>query len=116
TVTTTFINQVITGAANYGMMLPAGEQRYAVIGYCWGGSASWDHAINGGVKGFAGAVPYYGLPYTSGGGRATASAPATPAVVNIDSLKKINVPVMLLSGTKDARITALMPQIDSAMK
>jgi carboxymethylenebutenolidase len=116
TVTTTFINQVITGAANYGMMLPAAEQRYAVIGYCWGGSASWDQAINGGVKGFAGAVPFYGTPYTSGGGRATATTPATPTTVNIDSLKKINVPVMLLSGSNDTRITALMPQIDSAMK
>ena len=33
-----------------------------------------------------------------------------------DSLAKIKVPLMLLSGSKDARITAAMPSIDSAMK
>jgi carboxymethylenebutenolidase len=115
-VNSTDLNRTITAAANYGMMLPAAEQKYTVTGFCWGGTASWDHAINGGVKGFAGAVPFYGTPYTTGGGRATASSPATPAVVNTDSLKKIQAPVMMFSGSKDARITALMPQIDSAMK
>ena len=35
---------------------------------------------------------------------------------NADSLTKIKVPVMLLSGSKDARIGAGMPALDSAMK
>lgn len=115
-VTTTDINKVITAAANYAMMQPAAEQKYAVIGYCWGGSATWDHVINGGVKGFAGGVAFYGTPYMSGGGRATATQAATPLVVNLDSLQKIHTPIMLLSGSQDARITAAMPQIDSLMK
>jgi carboxymethylenebutenolidase len=109
-------NKVITAAANWAMMQPAAQQKYAVIGYCWGGSTTWGHAVNGGVKGFSGGVAFYGLPYMSGGAPATAGSPAQPATVNIDSLKKINAPVMLLSGSKDARITAAMPQIDSAMK
>jgi carboxymethylenebutenolidase len=33
-----------------------------------------------------------------------------------DSLAKIKTPVMLLSGSKDARIGAAMPAVDSAMK
>jgi len=37
------------------------------------------------------------------------------AVPNADSLKKITVPMMLLSGSKDARIGAAMPGVDSAM-
>ena len=110
------INMAIIAAANYAMMQPAAEQKYAVIGYCWGGSATWDHVINGGVKGFAGGVAFYGTPYMSGGGRATATQAATPLTVNVDSLQKIHTPIMLLSGSQDARITAAMPQIDSLMK
>lgn len=107
---------IIDAAANYAMMLPAAEQKYAVIGYCWGGSATWSHAINGGVMGFSGGVAFYGTPYTGGGQRATATTPAVPATLIADSVAKITKPVMLLSGSKDARITALMPAIDSMMK
>jgi carboxymethylenebutenolidase len=106
---------VIDAAANYAMMLPAAEKRYAVIGYCWGGSATWSHAINGGVMGFSGGVAFYGTPYTSRGTPATATTPAVSGGLIADSMAKITKPVMLLSGSKDARITALMPAIDSAM-
>jgi carboxymethylenebutenolidase len=109
-------NRIISAAANFAMMQPSAEQRYAVIGYCWGGQTTFMHAINGGVKGFAGGVAYYGLPYTSGGGRATATTPATPLTIIPDSLAKISVPVMLLNGSKDARISAAMPALDSMMK
>lgn len=109
-------NTVINAAANYAMMLPSAQQKYAVIGYCWGGSASFGHAINGGVKGFSGAVPFYGTPYMTQGTPATATTAAVPSVVSADSLAKIKVPVMLLSGSKDARIGAAMPAIDSIMK
>lgn len=114
-VSTTEQAAIIDAAANYAMMLPAAQQKYAVIGFCWGGSATWSHAINGGVMGFSGGVAFYGTPYTAGGQRATATTPAVPATLIADSMAKISKPVMLLSGSKDARITALMPAIDSAM-
>ena len=97
-------NRGIDAVARYAMSQPSAAQRYAVIGYCWGGGTVWMHAVNGGVPGFAGGVAYYGLPYMNG------------AVPNGDSLSKIKVPVMLLSGSKDARIGAAMPAVDSAMK
>jgi len=97
-------NRGISAVARYAMSQPSAAPRYAVIGYCWGGTTVWLHAINGGVTGFAGGVAYYGLP------------PFNGAVPNTDSLGKITVPVMLLSGSKDARITAGMPALDSAMK
>jgi len=109
-------NRAIIAAANYAMMQPAATQKYAVIGYCWGGTTTFYHAINGGVKGFVGGVAFYGLPYTSGGSPATATAAAVPASIVADSIAKIKVPVMLLSGSKDARISAAMPQLDSMMK
>ena len=110
-------NKVIVAAANYGMMLPSAAQRYGVVGYCWGGSTAFLHAVHGGVRGFSGAVAYYGgFPYTSGGQRATATTPAMPVSIVADSVAKIRVPVMLLNGSKDARIAASMPALDSIMK
>ena len=109
-------NMAIIAAANYAMMQPSAQQKYAVIGYCWGGQTVFMHAVNGGVKGFAGGVAYYGLPYMSGGSPATATAAAVSATFTIDSLKKIKAPVMLLNGSKDARIAAAMPALDSLMK
>ncbi len=97
-------NEGIDAVARYAMSQPSAAQRYAVIGYCWGGSTVWTHVINGGLPGFAGGVAFYGTPYMTG------------PVPNADSLAKIHTPVMLLSGSKDARISAAMPAIDSAMK
>jgi carboxymethylenebutenolidase len=97
-------NRGITAAANYAMSQPSADRRYGVIGYCWGGTAVWGYAINGGTTGFGGGVAFYGTPYMNG------------AVPNGDSLAKIKTPVMLLGGSKDARIGAAMPGIDSAMK
>ncbi|WP_373057805.1 dienelactone hydrolase family protein [Gemmatimonas sp.] len=109
-------NRVINAAANYAMMLPSAKQKYAVIGYCWGGQTVFMHATNRGLKGFSGGVAFYGLPYTSGGSPATATTAAVPAGINVDSINKIKQPVMLLNGSKDARIAALMPSLDSIMK
>jgi carboxymethylenebutenolidase len=103
-VNTTDRNMGITAAARYAMSQPSAAPRYAVIGYCWGGSTVWAHAVNGGTTGYVGGVAFYGTPYMSG------------AAPNGDSLARINKPVMLLSGSKDARIGAAMPAIDSAMK
>jgi len=96
-------NKGISAAARYAMSQPSADQKYAVIGFCAGGTTAWYHAINGGATGFAGAVAYYGLPPMNG------TAPVT------DSLKKITKPVMLLSGSNDGRISAGMPGVDSAM-
>jgi carboxymethylenebutenolidase len=95
----------VTAAAIYAMSLPSAAPRYAVIGFCWGGQTVWMNAINGGAPGFSGGVAFYGpQPYGVGG------AP------NADSLAKITKAVMLLSGTKDPRIGAAMPVVDSIMK
>lgn len=93
----------ITAAARYAMSQPSAARRYGVIGFCWGGSTTWVYAINQGVPGFSGAVAFYGLPYMDG------------PVPDADSLARIRVPVMLLSGAKDARIGAAMPAVDSSM-
>lgn len=97
-------NRIIDAVASYAMAQPQAEHRYGVVGYCWGGGTVFMHVVNGGVSGFVGGVAFYGLPYMNG---------ATPIR---DSLAKIKVPVMLFNGSKDARISAAMPAVDSAMK
>lgn len=96
--------KAIDAVAKYAMSQPSAAQKYDVIGFCWGGQTVWLHAINGGIPGFSGGVAFYG------------PAPFNGPVPNGDSLKKITKPVMLLSGSKDARIGAGMPATDSAMK
>ena len=97
-------NRIISAVAKYAMSKPTAEQRYGVVGFCWGGTTTFMHAVNGGAPGFAGGVGFYGLPYMNG------------SVPIADSLAKIRVPVMLFSGAKDARIGAAMPAVDSVMK
>jgi carboxymethylenebutenolidase len=109
-------NRAIAAAAGFAMTQPSAEQRYAVIGYCWGGQTVWGHSVNGGVKGYVGGVAFYGSPFQVAGTPATATTPAVPARPAFDSLAKIRVPVMLLNGSRDARIGAIMPAVDSAMK
>jgi carboxymethylenebutenolidase len=97
-------NRGIVAAARYAMSQPSAAPRYAVIGYCWGGATVFGHAVHGGTSGFSGGVAYYGITYVTNG------------VPNADSLGRINKPVMLLNGSKDQRIAAAMPAIDSVMK
>jgi carboxymethylenebutenolidase len=103
-------NRGIAAVARYAMSQASAEQKYAVIGYCWGGQTVFMHATNGGINGFSGGVAYYGTPYMN---PAPQGGSATP---NADSLAKITKPVMLLNGSKDARIASAMPAIDSTMK
>ncbi len=100
----------VQAAAAYAMAQPAAEKRYGVVGYCWGGSTAFNHAVFNG-KGLAAAVAYYGTPYTMRN-----PADSTKMIPAKDSLAKIKVPVMLLNGSADARIAAAMPDIDATMK
>jgi carboxymethylenebutenolidase len=98
-------NNAIIAAAKYAMSQPSAAPRYAVIGYCWGGSTVFAHAVNGGTTGYSGGVAFYGgFPFSNAG------------VPVADSVAKIKAPVMLLNGSKDARIASAMPAIDSMMK
>lgn len=97
-------NRGITAVANYAMSQPSAAPRYGVIGYCWGGSTTFGAAMHNGT-GFSGGVAFYGgFPYMNG-----------PVPVR-DSMAKIMAPVMLLNGSKDQRIGAAMPALDSTMK
>ena len=92
------VQRQIAAVAGYGMSLPAALHRFGVVGFCWGGSASFAAAVAS-TEGQGASVVYYG------------SAPTPLATLN-----SIKVPVLGLYGGEDARIGATIPATDSAMK
>lgn len=96
-VTVAEMNKGVAAAANYGMALPAATRKYGVVGYCWGGSASFNHAVFNN-KGLSAAVVYYG----------TSAAK--------DSLPKIQVPILGLYGANDARVNTTIGWADTTLR
>lgn len=90
------VHRDILAVANYGMSLPAATQKYGVVGYCWGGSTVFEHAITS--PGLGASVVYYG------------GSPAS------ERLTSIRAPILGLYGGSDARVNATIPGADSAMK
>lgn len=86
----------IYAAANYAMALPAALHKYGVVGFCWGGTASFAHAVASSTLGAS--VVYYGT---------------SPSTADLMSVKA---PVLGLYGGSDARVVATVAPADSAMK
>ncbi|HWE42824.1 MAG TPA: dienelactone hydrolase family protein [Gemmatimonadaceae bacterium] len=90
------VQRQIDAAASYGMALPAALPRYGIVGFCWGGSVSFQHAVHSPALGAS--VVYYG------------TSPASA------SLASVRAPVLGLYGGEDARVGATIPPADSAMR
>ena len=90
------MNKGVAAAAAYGLSLPAASKKYGVVGYCWGGSASFNHAVFNNT-GLSAAVVYYGT-----------SPPR-------DSMPRIQAPVLGLYGGNDARVNATIGWADTTM-
>ena len=90
------VQRYIDASASYAMALPSARKKYGTVGFCWGGAASFQHAVHS--PSLSASVVYYG------------TSPATP------SLASIKAPVLGLYGGSDARVGATVPPADSAMK
>lgn len=86
----------IDAAAKYATSLPAAQQKFATIGFCWGGGIVFEYAAHS--PDVATTVVYYG----------TSIAPA--------KVKNVRNPVIGFYGGNDARVDATIPPTDSAMK
>jgi len=91
------MNAMVAATARYGMSLPAATQKYGVVGFCWGGSATFNHAVFG-APGMSAGVAYYG---------------AAPEVAQLEMIK---VPVLGLYGENDQRVNSTIARTDSTMK
>ena len=92
------VHRQLAAVGQYGMRLPAALPRYGVVGFCWGGSVSFQHAVRS-PAGLGAAVVYYG------------SSPE-----NLGTLASIRVPVLGLYGSDDVRVNPTVPPADSAMR
>lgn len=90
------MHRQISAVAQYAMRLPAAAPRYGIVGFCWGGAVSFEHAVRSPALGAS--VVYYG----------TSPAPAR--------LASVRAPVLGLYGAEDARVNTTVPSADSAMK
>jgi carboxymethylenebutenolidase len=91
----TWVQQQLDAVAKYGMSLPAAQQKYGIVGFCWGGGVSFAHAVHSPTLGAS--VVYYGVsPKTS-------------------DLASVRAPVLGLYAGNDARVDATIPPADTAL-
>lgn len=89
------VHRQLSAIANYAMNLPAAQKKYGIVGFCWGGAASFQHAVSAPALGAS--VVFYGVSPANGATSASA-------------------PVLGLYGGSDARVNATIPAADTAMK
>ncbi len=89
------IHRQLLAVAEYGMSLPAATDSYGIVGFCWGGTVSFEHAIRS--PGLGASVVYYG------------TSPDTAL------LGSIQAPVLGLYGENDARVNATVPPAAATM-
>src|SRR5690242_3566798 len=84
-----WVQQQLDAVAKYGMSLPAAQQKYGIVGFCWGGGISFAHAVHS--PSLSASVVYYGVsPKTS-------------------DLASVRAPVLGLYAGSDARVDATIP-------
>ncbi|HUJ73597.1 MAG TPA: dienelactone hydrolase family protein, partial [bacterium] len=90
------VTRRLNAVAAYATALPAALPRYGVIGFCWGGTASFAYATQ--QPGLAADVVFYG------------TAPSK------DALARITAPVLGQFGGSDARVDTTIPPAAAEMK
>lgn len=90
------VHRQLRAVAAHMMQHPAALARYGIVGFCWGGQRSFEHAVR--VPELGAAVVYYG------------SSPPP------DAAASVRAPVLGLYGGNDARVNATVPPMDSAMR
>jgi carboxymethylenebutenolidase len=96
----------LNAAMAYGASLPSSNRNTAVIGFCWGGSASFNYAIA--QPALAAAVVYYGTPpmKTVDGAQ----------VVDSATFGQIKAPIIGFYGGNDARVTSTVEPTAAELK
>jgi len=89
------LHRQLLAVAEYGMSLPAAVRRYGIVGFCWGGTVSFEHAARSPSLGAS--VVYYG------------------SMTDNDQLGSVQAPVLGLYGGNDARVNATIPASEAEM-
>lgn len=89
------VHAQIRAVAEHAMALPSARPLYGITGFCWGGSAAFEHATR--HDDITGAVVYYG------------SSPSE------EGLARVRVPVMGHYGSDDERVNATIPRAEELL-
>jgi carboxymethylenebutenolidase len=106
TLTSEDVKARLDAAMAYGKSLPSANGKTAVIGFCWGGSGSFNYAIA--RPDLFAAVVYYGTPPMK-----TIDGKQT---VDPDPLGKVKAPIIGFYGGNDARVTSTVDPTAAEMK
>ncbi len=90
------IQRHISAVADWAMKLPNAVARYGVVGFCWGGSTVFNHAVAAPALGAS--VVYYG------------SSPRP------EEMARVRAPVLGLYAQNDERVNATVPAAEAALK
>jgi carboxymethylenebutenolidase len=90
-------DRLIQAVGEWGTRLPGASARYGVMGFCWGGSTVFGHAVAA-PPSLGAVVVYYG---------------GSPAP---DRLGTVRAPILGLYGGDDARVNATVPPAEAALK
>ena len=89
------VQRQVRAVAEYAMALPAARSVYAITGFCWGGSTTFEHATR--YDDLLAAVVFYG------------SSPSE------EGLARVSVPVMGHYGGDDERVNSTIPRAREAL-
>ncbi len=90
-------DRYIQAFGEWGTRLPGATSRYGIVGFCWGGSTVFAHAVAAPAS-LGAVVVYYG------------GSPAT------ERLTSVRAPILGLYGGDDARVNATVPPAEAALK
>src|SRR5690606_28554742 len=90
------IHRQLAAVAEHGMSLPAAVRSYGIVGFCWGGSVSFEHALRSPELGAS--VVYYG------------------SMSDTLGVASVNAPVLGLYGGEDARVNSTIETTERAMQ
>jgi carboxymethylenebutenolidase len=89
-------DRYIQAFGEWGTRLPGASDRYGIVGFCWGGSTVFAHAVAA-PPSLGAVVVYYG---------------GSPAP---EQLSSVRAPILGLYGEDDARVNATVPQAKAAL-
>jgi carboxymethylenebutenolidase len=90
-------DRFIQAVGEWGTRQPGASARYGIVGFCWGGSTVFAHAVAAPAS-LGAVVVYYG------------SSPAP------EGLSAVRAPILGLYGSDDARVNQTVPPAETALK